>query len=589
MPDKEFSQFGRQVVLNTEGEICGSGTELLRSPIFKRIVSQFCDELVKKDSPVVAIFRDFKERDGDWSAVVNLLRSLEENKIEDIAKLLPETQGFLESEGRHDLHQFVESLYNYWRSFDRFMVLRSELGSGVHAQRPYRAFNSTVEKLTHVVRAAYRDICENITGSHPTIYRQVAAGFDVALIAVPKMNAGVPEDYRLLTENIPFIRQLWIQPPLIVDPPMNKRTGQFTRIPDNPFTDMRLKTNEWLCYPAQVGPLVIWVYFHESFIGLGCSLANLFELASDEQLKQVPDAIFFYGVPTEILKTYGDLPTVFYDDDKGGPLVGGIPAEPRFGYFGYLKKMILTLHNIAMMKKGCLPYHGAMLSISLKNGKTANILLMGDTATGKSETIEAFRTIGGEQIQSIDIIADDMGSLAIREDGKVLGYGTEIGAFVRLDDMQAGYAFEQIDRAILMSPYKVNARVVVPVTTLNIILKGYPVDYILYANNFEPTSEEKPILGFFQNATEALETFRGGKAMAKGTTTSSGLTETYFANVFGPPQYRDLHEPLAKKYFEAAYKSGAKVGQLRTQLGVDGFESKGPAEAAKALLKHLTE
>jgi hypothetical protein len=589
MPDKDFSQFGHQVVLNTEGEICGSITELLRSPIFKRVVSQFCDTLVKKDSPLISIFMSFKERDGDWSAVVNLLRSLEENRIEDIARLLPDTQFFLEDEARHLLHQFAESLYDYWRSYDRFMVLRSEPGSTIHDQRPYRSFNATVEKLTGLVRAAYRDICENITGSHPTIYRQVAAGFDVALIAVPKMNAGFPEAYRPLTENIPFIRQLWIQPPLIIDPPTNTRTGQFSRIPDNPFTSMRLKTNEWLCYPAQVGPLVIWVYFHESFIGLGCSLANLFELASDEQLRQAPDAVYFYGLPPEYLKAYGDLPTVFYDDPSGGPLVAGVPAEDRFGYFGYLKKMILTLHNIAMMKKGRLPYHGAMLNISLKNGKTANILLMGDTATGKSETIEAFRVIGGDHIRWIDIIADDMGSLQVGADGRLLGYGTEIGAFVRLDDLQAGYAFEQIDRAILMSPYKVNARVVVPVTTLNTILKGTPVDYILYANNYEPTSDSKPVLEFFPNIQDALETFKGGRAMSKGTTTSSGLTQSYFANPFGPPQYIDLHEPLALKYFAAAYQKGVKVGQLRTRLGIEGFESKGPAEAAKALLKSLMD
>jgi hypothetical protein len=587
MPDKDISQFGRQVVLNTEGEICGSISELLKSTIFKKVVFQYCDALVKKESPLVGIFLGLKARDGDWTAVVNLLRSLEENRLEDIARLLPEMGHFLRDDERHLLHQFVESLYDYWRSFDRFMVLRSEPGSSVHDQRPYRAFNATVEKLTDLVRAAYRDICENITGSHPTIYRQVAAGFDVALIAVPKVNAAFPEGLRPVIEAIPFIRQQWIQPPFIIDPPMNKRTGEFARIQENPFASMRLKANEWLCYPAQVGPLVVWVYFHESFIGLGCSLANLFELASDERLRQAPDAVYFYGVSPELLRPYGELPTVFYEDPSGGPLIGGVPAEDRFGYFGYLKKMILTLHNIAMMKKGRMPFHGAMLSLSLKDGKAANILLMGDTATGKSETIEALRVMGGDQVRWIDIVADDMGSLDIGPDGKVLAYGTEIGAFVRLDDLQSGYAFEQIDRAILMSPNKVNARVVVPVTTLNTILKGYPVDYILYANNYEQVSEGQSVLEFFDDPQEALKTFKGGHAMSKGTTTSSGLTQSYFANPFGPPQYKDLHEPLSRRFFEAAYKAGVQVGQLRTRLALDGFESKGPAAAAKALLEKL--
>jgi hypothetical protein len=63
---------------------------------------------------------------------------------------------------------------------------------------------------------------------------------------------------------------------------------------------------------------------------------------------------------------------------------------------------------------------------------------------------------------------------------------------------------------------------------------------------------------------------------------------TYFANPFGPPQYRDLHEQLAHKYFSAAHDLGVSVGQLRTRLGMDGMEREGPRQAAEALFRHLT-
>jgi len=76
--------------------------------------------------------------------------------------------------------------------------------------------------------------------------------------------------------------------------------------------------------------------------------------------------------------------------------------------------------------------------------------------------------------------------------------------------------------------------------------------------------------------------------MAKGTTTSTGLGHSYFANIFGPPQYPDLHEELARKTFEAAFNSGTFVGQMRTRLGVPGYEMAGPGEAAAALLKRIT-
>jgi hypothetical protein len=61
------------------------------------------------------------------------------------------------------------------------------------------------------------------------------------------------------------------------------------------------------------------------------------------------------------------------------------------------------------------------------------------------------------------------------------------------------------------------------------------------------------------------------------------------ANIFAPPQYRVLHEELAGRTFETAYRAGIFVGQLRTRLAVPGFEMDGPAEAAGALLGKILE
>jgi len=128
-----------------------------------------------------------------------------------------------------------------------------------------------------------------------------------------------------------------------------------------------------------------------------------------------------------------------------------------------------------------MPFHGALFRILLKGGKQATVLVMGDTGTGKSETLEAFRVLGKDEIQDIMIIADDMGSLDIDDKGRVIGYGTEIGAFVRLDDLQPGYAFGQLDRMIIMNAGQVNARIVVPVTIYKHVVQGYPVDVVCTA------------------------------------------------------------------------------------------------------------
>ncbi|MFH1009402.1 MAG: phosphoenolpyruvate carboxykinase [Candidatus Latescibacterota bacterium] len=577
---KRFDQDRDQVVLHTDGTICATIRDLIGSDAFESVVARYLHTMQEQHAPLLrALFPDAQNGE-DSSRLIALLRVLAETPLDQVVRILPCAEGTLAR--RKELHQFVEGLYDFWRTFDRFIVCHSVHGPDSHDQRPYRTFNATVERLTHLVRAVYRDLCENITGDHPRVYRQVRAGCNVGIIAVAREWES-PAQYRETLRDIPFIRQVLICPPLILDPPMNRRTGQFEKVSDNPVAGLTLDKSKWLCYPAIVGPLVIFVYFNQCFMGLGSALANLFELATDEQIAAGPDAIYLYGVPPESLSKFGDLPTVFYDDEPNHLLVAAVPGEDRFGYFGYLKKMILTLHNIAMMKRGRMPYHGAMTRITLKSGATANVLLIGDTATGKSESLEAFRMLGKELIRELRIIADDMGSLEIAPDQRILGYGTEIGAFIRLDDLQQGYAFGQIDRAIIMSPQKVNARVVLPVTTLDEVLHGYPVQILLYANNYEEVDSEHPIIERLETADRALQVFREGAAMAKGTTTSTGLVHSYFANLFGPPQYRELHEKLATQMFEAAFKTGVFIAQLRTRLGIAGYEAKGPEEAAQAL------
>jgi GTPase SAR1 family protein len=251
--------------------------------------------------------------------------------------------------------------------------------------------------------------------------------------------------------------------------------------------------------------------------------------------------------------------------------------------------MILTLHNIIRMKDGYMPFHGAMVQITMRDKKPFSVVILGDSGAGKSESIEALRTIASDDIQDILIVADDMGSIALNDAGQLVGYGTEMGAFVRLDDLQSGYALGQIDRTIIMNPDQVNARVVMPVTRYEYIMEGTPIDCVFYANNYELVDDQNPVIEQFKSAEDALDVFRRGAVMSKGTTASKGIVENYFANIFGPPQYRDLHESLAKKYFQTMFDKGIFVGQLRTMLGVSGQEQTGPLQSARALLEMIKQ
>jgi energy-coupling factor transporter ATP-binding protein EcfA2 len=560
--------------------MCETPDELLASKQFRIVLDHYIGNLKSKNSPLLGIFRNNSFEAEKVDDLVKTLVHLVKYECNVVPHIFENSKEFLSDPDL--LNDFIENLYDYWRHFDRFIINDSE-GDRLD-KRPYRTFNETIERLTHLIRTVYRHIQENITGSHPTVYRQVPAGAEMAVISLPKIIPFPSERYSQLN-SIPVIRQMLIYPPLVIQQPMNKRTGDFKKIGKNPLDLVNLDTKEWICYPAMVGKLVIMVYFHIEFFELGFSLCNLFKLAEDSDLKRKPDAVFLYGVPGNAIDGLADYATVFHDDEESGVFVGAIPNRPEFGYFGYLKKMVLTLHNSIMMKNGTMPFHGAMVKIMLQGDKEATILMMGDTGAGKSETLEAFRVLGEKHIRQLTIIADDMGSIEFDSDGNAIGYGTEIGAFLRLDDLQPGYAYGHLDRSIIMNPSQVNARIVFPVTKYETLTQGQKIDYILYANNYENIDPEHHVIEKFDSPELALKTFSEGKVMAKGTTTASGLVHSYFANIFGPPEYRDLHDSIAKRYFEGFFKANVFVGQMRTRLGIAGSESTGPREAALELLR----
>ena len=77
------------------------------------------------------------------------------------------------------------------------------------------------------------------------------------------------------------------------------------------------------------------------------------------------------------------------------------------------------------------------------------------------------------------------------------------------------------------------------------------------------------------DAVDAAAVTEMRAAVAKGTTTSKGLGHSYFANIFGPPQYMDLHEPLAEKTFGAALElvSPSSLGSRQIAFGSHSLES----------------
>ncbi len=581
---KSYSLKEGKLVINYASMFCDTSAQLLKSELFTDVVARFIQRLASKGNPLYESLEKAFPNKSDESlteAVVGLFRLLEGHTVEEVRRIKDEYDSALSDSEM--VNEIRKELYNYWRRLERILYLEtSGVSEGfkktdINQMRIIRA----CESLKQLVLNTNRRIGENITGRTHRVYRQLPAGSSMGML-LKKIDWKSP-DYLSPLKKIPFVRLTVIEPPLIIYTKANTRSGTFKESDKFPKEFIgKMKTDEWYCLPIKVGSLTCLVYFHQDFGSMALSLANLFKIADLEDVKdKTPDIVLIFGTEDGLFE--GE--TMFYDDNDSGIMIGLVKHLDSVDYFGYFKKMILTLNNVRMIKTGRLPVHGAMVTLLLKNGGKANVVLMGDSGAGKSETIEALRNLAEEHISDIKIIFDDMGSLAVGSGGEVLGYGTEIGAFVRLDDLEPGYAYEEIDRSIFMNPHKKNARVIIPITAYRHIVKGYPVDFFLYANNYDYAERPGSLIELLDDKEKAIDIFRSGARFAKGTTDEKGLVHTYFANPFGAPQRREEHEVVAEKLFNAMYKTGVKVGQIRTRLGVEGFGQEGPRTASIELFE----
>jgi hypothetical protein len=572
-----------KIIIDYTSAYCETAERLLRSKPFEHITHRYLEKLAAKGSPIYEeLLKRVEPHDlmSVFRYAVTILRLLTTHSVKEISTFNRRFARLLED--RALIYDFVEGLYDFWRSYERYIVLsapKTKLrtrDSIHHAQ-----FIKANETLRQLILRTYRSVCENLIETPFRVYRQLPAGAHVGILN-QNVKWDCPYAYRGLA-NIPFIRLALLEPPVIFYPKKNTRSGLFKEVSQNPLHDLDINPEEWFCYPAKIGKLLAFAYFHKRFMSHGTSLVNLFELAQFEDIyERRPDLVLLFGGPP---LPFSQEMTLFHEDKVNNILAGYVVNDESVDYFGYMKKMLLTLHNVLMLERGLLPVHGAMVAIHLKNKAAANLVVIGDSGAGKSETLEAFRQLAQEYISDMAIIFDDMGSI----DKNLIAFGTETGAFLRLDDLQAGYAFQQMDRSIFMNPHLINARVILPVSNYKRIVQGTPVQYLFYANNYEPVDELHPAVELFKNAEEALPVFSHGKRFAKGTTSEKGLVESYFANPFGAPQRRPKHEELAAKLMHNMFDHRVAVGQLRTQLGLAGQEHTGPQVAAKALFELITQ
>ena len=500
---------------------------------------------------IVKLYLDSRNPDNDDDAFDN---ASVDKFIDVLKKILFDDDSAFDEYDPKDILASVEELYSYYRSLLRVSVISYNDNKIVGNE-----FRTIDTQFNNLVRKLYRILEEKLQGFENRTYRQVNAATN-ATILVQQHDWKIPAGYEELRD-IDFINTVMLRPPMMMHTKSNKREGVFSAVEENPIDRFHGERGKWFCYPAKIGESLAFIYFNVDYLVNGIALSNLFELASPEEVEgQKPDLVVLFGLE----KTEG-MVSHYYHDEKNDIWVGEVPYTDKTTYFGYMKKMCLTVHNLHQIYNGRLPIHGSMLKIKFTNGKEKNVVFFGDSGAGKSESIEALQELADDKIVSMETIFDDMGSFTLTDDGHIYAQGTETGAFVRLDDLSSAVAFNNMDRGVYLNPERKNARVIIPADTYQNVVKHHHIDMWLYANNYS----DQVGIHRFDTKEEAEKVFIAGQRKALGTTDEVGMSKTFFANPFGPVQEQEKTKPIIDKVFTELFNKGVYVGEIFTHLGND--------------------
>lgn len=531
---------------------------ILNSSLLVEMIREYIEDLKKEEKNLGFLLTETFGENETEKGLLAFYKRLMKEKYQDIRdEYLPFT---IEKE---NVLNSLDGIYDVWRKKERYCLLNRD-------QRNLSSVDyiNESEELANLILSAYRKVYENVLGREQDVYRQLPSGVNAGFILSSAHNDSLPEDLKFLNK-AKGLNAMVIHPPFISSSVENTRVGVFQQ-KNRPLTEKEFPSEDYVLTSILIRDKVGYIYIHKDYLSFLVALGNLFQIVSCKETEDKKvDFIVVFGADNQEEFTY-------YYKDKG-VYVGVCPLHGHLAYFGYLKKIILTLFNLIMIDNKRLPIHGAGMEITLKNGKTYNLVILGDSGAGKSETMEALKRIAKDEITSVNTIFDDMGTFILR-DGDVMCAGTEIGAFVRLDDLSQGYSLRSVDRAVYLNIERVNSRVVIPIETYAFSKALHKVDFFLLADNF--TKEESGVKQY-KDEKEAEGEFIKGERVAKGTTSEKGKVSTFFANPFGPLQRQEDCKVLIDDFFDHLYKNGIYVGRLYTKLAIDPVH--GPEIGAKGV------
>ena len=312
---KEFSISNDKVLLNFSAKYCTNFESVLESEGFRRVLDVY---LKKSEKNVTLSYRFLtdslgsKDRHFIKRELLKLFKWLTIMDANEIIEIESNYRAIFED--NQEFIKVIEDLYLFWRRLERYTIIHTDkVRQGIAAMN-FTEANSEFAKL---ILRLYRRIEENILGVSPKVFRQIPAGGNCSLM-INSLLWPVPNCYEIL-EDISFIDSILLEAPFITYPKKNTRNGIFKEIKHNPLEYAHITKEHWFCYPAKVGELLAYVYFHRDFMEHGVTLCNLFEMAKVEECRgRKPDMIYVFGATDED----EELKTVFYDDKDNNIMLG---------------------------------------------------------------------------------------------------------------------------------------------------------------------------------------------------------------------------------------------------------------------------
>ena len=523
---------------------CTTPEQLLKSYAFARYLKiyrkEYLEDLEKKG----------EKHSEEAKQKIEFISNLE---LRDILNIFEKKEIDHSLEKDKAIVRFLDGCYNHFRnkSFSRLVRMHNEIIIDSSETQ-----NSIKEKIS--IKA--ENLSELIISTRRKLLDKVGLGHGVSrshgLDASPNVTAGeisghfckLPASYSQLAHtNLTVTAD--IKTGIHYDTPVNKRAYPFYELNHNPLNLKNFKPDDWVAVPLKVGKWLIVTYINKArgSIEMEPGLLNLFPFYKVDKdfMNKKPDGLFFFGYPEASEKDLG-----FYHDKENDLLIGVVPDMPKYGYFGYCKKPILTIHNVLAILKGDFPLHCG-----------CNRYVVGFD----KKTEEPF-------ISEIFIKADDMGKAEFYKDTdkstKLKFFGTEVGAFACLDGFSEQAKMQMIGREIgYNASYGNNARQIVPVAEESEVSTGSNLDMLLYINNYDLKKPGETMVDTSMSPVEAMKHFHDGRRCAAGSTqTGRGGTEiSYWANPF--PLLKDndgsiLHKDLLEKYTETEQELISNIEKL---------------------------